>query len=455
MAGIGFRLQALITKGSYLESTSAYLSSAVIACGPWLAGVMGMLIVSRTSAMYLNNDDRMLLLATIVSVFAASLLFAGGPQLLITRYLADCIYLGEIEDIAPTCAGVMFLLLPYGLLSVPFLLFTPFSLEYRLLVVSLFLVQTMIWLIATFLSAARRYGRIVSIFVCCYLVGAGASVGLGYLFGVAGSLAGFSLGQGCCLTLLLTSIYREFPSTRRWNLAYCGYVRKHWDTFTIGVVYNMGIWIDSLIFWFSPHAQIVHGFFHLFPPYDTTKFTLYFSTVPAAAVFMVNLETDFYRQYRRYYQLIMHKGTLKELLQARKGMMMAVRRAVGIICKLQGLIALFLCIIAPDLASWLGPGSQWVWLMRAQACAGLAQILLLVIMLFLLYIDQRRSTLCFVTLFMVCNGGFTLLSLWLGPQLYGIGYLAASLVSVVVGWLLLMSRLKQLEYFTFMKQPVR
>ena len=36
MAGIGFRLQAMVAKGSYLEATTAYLSSAIITAGPWL-----------------------------------------------------------------------------------------------------------------------------------------------------------------------------------------------------------------------------------------------------------------------------------------------------------------------------------------------------------------------------------------------------------------------------------
>ena len=36
MAGIGFRLQDLVAKGSYLEAATAYFSAAVISAGPWL-----------------------------------------------------------------------------------------------------------------------------------------------------------------------------------------------------------------------------------------------------------------------------------------------------------------------------------------------------------------------------------------------------------------------------------
>ena len=89
MAGIGFRLRALISSGSYLEAATAYLSSAVISTGPWLSGVIALLILNTTTATYLTRDDRSLLLATIIWAFAASLLIAGGPQMLLTRYLAD------------------------------------------------------------------------------------------------------------------------------------------------------------------------------------------------------------------------------------------------------------------------------------------------------------------------------------------------------------------------------
>lgn len=454
MAGIGFRLKALVAQGSYLEATTAYLSSAVISAGPWLSGVVALVVLENTTARYLSHDDQSLLLATIISAFAASLLVAGGPQMLLTRYLADRIYANDINSIAPTCTGVLFLNFPFALLTAPFLFSAPFTLSYRLLVVTLFLTLTMTWLITTFLSAARSYLRIVLIYLASYTCGSGVSLLLGYLAGVSGSLAGFVLGQLLCLSLLLGSVYREFPSTRGVSWSYLSYICTYWDLLLTGALYTLGTLIDSLIFWMSPRGVTIHGIYHLFPPYDTARFIVYLSTIPAAAIFMIHLETNFYRHYATFYLLIRTKGTLAELVRARKGMVAAVRDAARTLLKVQGMIALFLCVVARDLTAFLGLEQHWALLVRVEAFAGLGQFMMFTMMLFLLYLDRRRVVLLIVALFLFSNTALTLVSLHLGELFYGAGYLSAGWVGAVVGWFLLNAHFKQLEYQTFMTQPL-
>jgi len=374
--------------------------------------------------------------------------------MVVTRYLADRLYLNERESFAPTCAGVLFLMIPFSLPMIPFLLFAPFGIVYRLLTATLFLTLTMIWMVMAFLSAAREYIRIVLIFSLCYALGAGASVALGYLYGLIGSLAGFALGQVLCLALLLMSVCQEFPSMQNCSFAYLNNIARYWDLLLIGALYPIGIWADSIIFWLSPEGKSIQGFYHLFPPYDTAKFVIYLSTIPAAAIFMIALETDFYRHYRNYYLLIRRKGTLSDLVRAKEAMIASVQAGMGLILKVQGIVALFLCLMARDLAAFVGIAPQWVPLLRIQALAGTGQFLVFVLMLLLLYIDRRRATLLAVGTFTVCNICLTLLSLYFGRSFYGLGYLGASIIGAGLGWILLMSRLKKLEYLTFVRQPL-
>jgi len=453
MAGIGFRLRALVAAGSYLEATTAYLSSAVISTGPWLTGAAALIALNTTTATYLTQDDRTFLFATLISLFAASLLVAGGPQMLLTRYLADRLYAGELACFAPTCTGVLFLNVPFALLAVPFVLFAPFSLLYRLLAVTLFLTLTMTWLVTTFLSAAQGYLRIVLVYVFSSTCGAVASLLLGLRYGAQGSLAGFAFGELLCLALLLASVYREFPSPQAVSLVYLSYIRRFWDLWLIGMLYAWGIWIDNLLFWASPRAEVIRGFYRLFAPYDTARFVIYLSTVPAAAIFLLRLETDFFASYRDFYLSIRNKGTLADLVRARKGMVVAVRASAWAILKVQGLIALFCCIIAGDLAGALGLAPRWIPLLRLQAFAGLGQFMMFMMLLFLLYLDRRRAVLLVVVIFLLGNAGMTLTSLSLGEIFYGAGYLLAGWAGAVLGWLLLIAHLKQLEFQTFMTQP--
>jgi polysaccharide biosynthesis protein PelG len=482
MAGIGFRLQSLVRRGTVLGTTTAYLSATIITAGPWLSGVVTLLVMEKTTSSYLSEADRSLLFATIVTLFAASLIVAGGPQMLITRYVADRIYLKDVPGIAATSAGVLFLFIPFTLISLPFLLFAHFSLHYRLLVTTLFLTLTMICIIMIFLSAVYRYIDILLVFLGSYAVSIVASLILGPRYGLLGSLGGFTAGQLLCLSLLIMLIYREFPSGNgaqseeedehassdkknassprqsalgnAVSFAYLGYVRKYWNLLIIGVFYATSLWIDSFIFWASPHGVIISDFYHLFPPYDIAKFIAAISTIPGAVIFIVHLETNFDRHYQSFYHSIHNRKTLSDMVQAREGMREAVYKGLSLLLKVQGLFAIFLCLIARDLAVFLSLPPTWVPLLRMCILAGTCQFIIFVAMLLLLYIDQRRATMVFVGFFLLCNLLLTLLTLRLGPTFYGAGNLLATGIGAIVGLLLLNSRLRHLERLTFMTQPM-
>jgi uncharacterized membrane protein len=454
MAGIGFRLQALAKKGSYLEASAAYLASAVIAVGPWLVGVSALMILENSVAGYISSADYLLLFATIITVFAASLLIASGPQMLIVRYIADRLYLKDTASIAPTCSGVLFLILPIALIASPFLFFAPFDMRYRMLVMTLFLTLTMLWIVMVFLSAARGYLRILLIFVTCYAIGIGTAMLLGRQYGLLGILTGFTLGQMICLASLIMSIYFEFPPTWGISFAYLGYIRKYADLLIIGALYGAAIWVDSFVFWISPNAHIISGFYHLFPPYDTAKFVMSLSTIPTMVIFMLHLETNFHRHYHHYYQFLQTRGTLADLVRAREGMQTVVWKGTGLLLKVQGCVALFLYLVAQDLATFMKLSADWIPLLRIEILASVGQSLIFVMLLLLLYIDRRRAALLVVGVFTISNALLTGLSLYMGSSWYGMGYLGTTIIVALLGWFVLNSRLKHLEYLTFMEQPV-
>jgi uncharacterized membrane protein len=455
MAGIGFRLQSLVKKGSMLGATTAYLSAMIITAGPWLLGVVVLFILKTTASSYLSQSDRSLLLATIVIVDVASLIVAGGPQMLITRYVADRLYLKDTTNIAATCTGVLFLLIPFAIVALPFLIFFPLDVRYRLLVTTLFLTLSMILILMLFLSAVHRYLYIVLVFLLSYAVSLVASLPLGSHYGLLGSLGGFTVGQLLCLSLLIVLIYREFPASNGVSLAYLGYFRRYGILFLIGALYAAGVWVDSFLFWISPQhdALVVPGFFfHLFPPYDTAKFAAALSTIPAVAIFVVHLETNFDRYYQSFYSSILNKGTLSDLERAKEGMRKAVYKGLALVLKVQGLFAIFLCLTVQEIVAFVSLSPTWVPLMCISILAGICQSVMFIVMLLLLYIDQRRMALMLISFFILCCVLLTLLTLRLGTAFYGTGYLLATGMGAVLGLLLLNNRFKHLERLTYMSQ---
>jgi len=70
----------------------------------------------------------------------------------------------------------------------------------------------------------------------------------------------------------------------------------------------------------------------------------------------------------------------------------------------------------------------------------------------LFYLDQRRIVVWLTGLLLVCNAGFSALSIYLGAAWFGYGFAVAMLVTVLVGIWVLNRRLEALEFETYMLQ---
>lgn len=454
MAGIGLRLHRVVAGGTYLQAATAYLSSAIITAGPWLSAVFWLGLLGSAAIAFMSQADRDLLIATITYAFCASLLVTGGPQLIVTRYLADRLYVEDREAIAPTCTGVTLLAFPILILALPFLILAPFDIRYRLLATSLFITVSLIWMIVVFLSATRDYVRIVLVFLSSYALSVLAALGLGRPFGLLGSLGGFTLGQLVCLCLLIAHVYLEFPPAPTFSLAFLGHGRRYWDLLLLGLCSAVGLWIDNILFWFSGNGVAIAHFYRVFPAYDVAKLIGYLSTIPAGAVFFVQLETTFYIHYQRFYRLILEKGVLADIVMARRGMQWAARSAVLTILKIQGIAAMLILLLAPDLARLLGVPASRVPMLRLLAVGTSSQFVLMVSLLLLLYLDARRPALKVALVFACSSASLTLLTLHLGTPFYGSGYTVAAALSALLALAALHDRLKRLEYLTFMLQPM-
>src|ERR671933_2342143 len=420
MAGIGLRLHKVVAEGSYVHAGTAYLSSALISAGPWLTAVLALSLLGSAAVAFLGQADRTLLFVTITYAFSISLVLTGGPQMVVTRYLADRLYLNDTEVLAPACAGVLLGAIPLLIMTSPFVVLAPFDLGYRLLAATLLLTLSLNWLVIVFLSATRDYRRVLLVFIGSYALSLGAAVGLGHMYHLPGSLAGFTLGQAVCLVLLVDHVYLEFPSPYSITLSFLSYGRLYWDLGLIGLLYSAGMWIDNVIYWFSPSGTVIAHFYRTFPTYDSAKLVAYLFTIPAAAFFLVHLETNFYH-HKDFYRFIAEKGTLKEVRLARQGMAAAAWSGLRTMVKLQGLVAVGALLVAPSLATFLHMPPSWVPLFRVEVLAASGQFLMLSAILLLLYLDERRAALLVTVVFAVGNTALTLATVWLGHNAYGLG----------------------------------
>jgi polysaccharide biosynthesis protein PelG len=455
MAGIGFELKRAIHETSYVGTIRGYLFAAVISSGPWLLSILTMALLGVISIGFLPFQDRDLIAGTATHSFALSLVTTGVIQMFVTRYLADKLYMEQTEAIAPAYVSVLVVSCLGQFLFIMLLLSrTSLPLSYQLPAAAFYVAICGIWLSMVFLSAARDYVTIVGCFALGYGISFAGAFALGSRFGASGYMLGFAGGQVTLLALLLARVLAEFDSRESFTFAVFSYVKRYPALVGIGLIYNLAFWIDKVVFWFSSEGISVNSFLNVFPAYDSSFFLASLTIVPALAIFIVNIETDFYNHYKSFYARIINKHDWDDIRLAKQGMMRSVRSSYITLFKLQTGIMLLGIALGPAVLTALGtPQSHW-YIFRIAILAIGVQVFLLNAVMILLYLDLRGSVLIISLLFLVLNFSFTMVTVQLGYAYYGYGFLYASVICLIVAMLLMRNRFEHLEYLTFTRQPL-
>lgn len=251
----------------------------------------------------------------------------------------------------------------------------------------------------------------------------------------------------------LLLIAHHYPSAR--HLAF-DFLRPRYlypSLMAVGLFYNLGIWMDKLLFWFFPAtSQAVIGPWRASVIYDMPVFLAYLSIIPGMAVFLVKIETDFVEYYERFYDAVRHGSSLAHIEQIRNEMVDVIRQALYQIMKVQTIAVLFMVMASEALLELIGISTLYQPLLLVNVIAAGLQVVFLGVLNVFFYLDKRRIVLGLTAALVVLNAAFTLASFRLGPEFYGYGFALALLVVVLAGFWLLDRKLEVLEYETFMLQ---
>ena len=453
MAGIGLRLREVVREGSLTSGALAYLSSAFISAGPWMTAVVALGALQLSVAPWIPEEQGTLLFATITYVFALSLVLTGPLQMLLTRHLADLLYGDDWEQIAPVFAGAVVatagVLVP---VAIAFVALAPLPLGFSIGTATLFVTVGVTWVAMVFLSAARDYGRIMGFFVLGYATSVVCGALLSVPAGVTGALYGFAFGQALLLGLIAGGITKEFPVSPGVTLLPLDVVRRYADLGLLGLVYGLALWADKAIHWMVSGTSVA-GVFRVLPPYDIAVLVGYLLTIPALAVFMVQVETQFYEPYRSFYRAVEGRRGLAEINSFQHAMERAATGGFMVLVKVQTFTLLFGLLAAPWIAEIAALGGDHVGTLRIAIVAAGLQVFVLCAILLLLYLDARRTALVAGGVFAVTNVVFTLIGLYVWPDSMGVGFLASAAVSAVAAGYVAGRRLRRLTFVTFMSQP--
>lgn len=453
MAGIGFRLEKLVRGGTYVESITAHFFSTLIVAGPWLLSTLTIFCLNYFRPSNLSAYDILYFRTAITYTFAYSLIFTGLVSMSLARYLADRLYAQEQHLIIPIFNSTnLFILLLQSLIGAIFYLFAGGDLLSKLLVVLIYLAISMIWVTCAYLTALRDFASIGWAF---FIGGVVAFVGcffLGHHFALVGYFAGYLLGYMVLLGLLAARVFVEFQSNEIIDFS-VGRILQNWPLTLAGFFFMAGTWIDKLAIWWSPLSRPVTNFFRISPNYDSAAFLAMLTLIPSLSVFLIYVETDFYRHYKTYFQTVLGRGALRALLLAKEEISGSLRAGVWTLVRSQSIFTLLMIIFAPQVVHWLDLHDPVIPIVRVMALGAMCHGLFLVAMTLIAYFDYIRICCGLGFLFMVTNGLFTWATILYFPEYLGYGYFLSTMFCLAVAYVCLNWGLRELEYYTFTSQP--
>ncbi len=455
MAGIAFRLQKMLSGDSYGDVIRAYLYSAIIAAGPFLVVIATLSAIKIAVQTRLTIEEGEMFLGLIVYVFGFSMIAVSPFIYVVTRYLADKYYLKEYGAFSPSYVSVLqtvFIL--QSISAILYLRLLPLDFNAKWTLFSLYLCTSGMWIAMIYLSAARSYLWIVFAFVASGVGGIVASLVLGSKLGFNGFLYGFTIGQGLCFLLLTMQIFREFGFASSYDFGFFAYFKQHPSLVAIGIFYYAGIWVDKLIYWFSDVGQTVAPYLRVYVNYDSPMFLAYLTVVPSMAFFLVQMETSFVKVYHAYYQAVRGRATLHVIRECRQAMITNLSHHFQKYAIFQGSFSGILILFFYNISDTLGLNPYQIGIMRIGILGAFLQMGFLMILNIIFYFDFQKDALWMTLCYFVANAVFTYATLKIGYHSFGFGYTIAGFITVLVSFLMLNNKLKNLDYWTFMRQPI-
>ncbi len=458
MAGIGFELRKYLNDDSFTGTLKAYGFAGLISAGPWVLSIVGVMLIGIVAltqpVMGEGSGAGVKQFTTSVTwVMGASLILTGLLQLVFTRFVADRLYELQDDIINANLFGALVLtsLVSGGAgLVLALTLFTQ-SFAYEFLMLANFVTLSNIWIVVIFVAGLKRFKLILYAFG----VGYGATILLSVLllpFGLIGLLTGLLTGHAILLLMMVGVVLPEYPVIFTVRFDFLQRKLIFPSLIAIGFFYNLGIWVDKLLFWLHPGtSEAMIGPLRTSLIYDLPIFLAYLSIIPGMAVFLLRIETDFAEAYEGFFNAVRGNATLQEIEMLGNSMVSAVREGLFQIVRVQGATILVLYLLGPTIIDWLEISDQYVHLYYIDLVGVGAQVLMLAVLNVLFYLDKLRDALLLTASLLVSNTVLTWITLQLGPQYYGYGFGLSMTVTAFIGIILLSREMDNIEYKTFMR----
>lgn len=453
MAGIGFTLKRVITKGGLSSFAVGSLSGVFIVAGPSLMAMASLWLITGPLAA-VGEANMGQFTALLVYTFAATIILSGGLQYSFTRYVADAIHRGD-ERVA---VGALLRLLA-GLVPSAFALAA--SAAYALPVLPgvslpaamalcgwLAASVTAMWVLVLFSSMLRAYGRILGLYAASMALAVLAAWALKGA-GSPGLVAAFSLAYTALdLGLLVLIVLEHRPLRPPRGSAVLAMARRYPALFWYGIAYYAAGWVDKAVYWIAEGVAMEGTALRLYPPMDSVAYFAGLSMVPGLVFFIVSSETDYFAALRRFLTALSGKP-YRKIRQCLEELNRKARLSLSRLGIFQAGLSLAAILVAPLLVAH--PAVQRIPFALYVAGA-VFHLVALAAQNFLFYIEAYVPALGGALAFLGGSLAASIASALLvpgGPP--GLGYLAGAALSALVSVRSLYASLRSLDRVLYTK----
>lgn len=455
MAGIGFELVKLLRERTYRSLLKAYGLTTLMGSGVMLFSLFSIGVICFFTLFAIPSiETTQQFLAIVIYLFSTSMILSSLLQFTFFRFIADLVFLRKFDQITPNYLGVLCLQLGLSLVvAVPviYFYFSEYSLYLQILLMSNFIVLTLIWISIVILSGFKTYRKISFAIV----IGYSLFILLHFYWEQYRDLntlvLEFLLTQSVLLVIMLYAIITTYPTH---DLIKFDFIKKeHFYVYLVfaNFFYNLGFWIDKFLFWSNDQTgYVVFSPLKLSPIYDLPIFIAFMSIIPASSVFMMKMESQFAFAYPKMMETIFKGKPRSEIHAQYQAIVLSGKETMTSVIKTQWFVLVILFLSSGYIFSKIHIGTIYLNLLFVVLVGGSLQFLVWCLLSLMYYMTKYKEAMILGGFFFLSNYFLTWVSLQAGPIYYGYGLCLSSLISILIGFILLNRNFRDIEYFTFM-----
>lgn len=455
MAGIGFELKKIYGRKTLVDNMWGTLYATMTTIGPTVMTAVLMIVLQiLLNQAQITQLEIRFFISSITYALLIAFLISNFLSTVISRYIADCIYLKDISNISSSLfgsitlstiiSGIVMLVLSFGIYFYNPSVSLTFLLPYYLLGIMV----TDTYILMTYASAIKQYKQITFGFL------GGAAIAILVYFVCRAAIPSLSKTESATISLLSCYFFivlilvfqsvKAFGISKRGSFQFLAYFRKYPRLIISSCAYALGLYGPTIIYWMFSGMSEQINIFKTTPVYDLSLFLAFTVNMPALVIFVVKVETAFYDSYTAYVSAL-NTGSYSLIEKEREKMVRVLRHELFFVFEIQLIITVVsVCILSvflPYLSISANVLHMFIILSLAMYTIFCMYFTFIVFYYFSDYDGAFIGSLIFLIVTIVCS------FFMLNAAFYSLPLLIGGLCGWVVSFLLLRHRMNNLTSF--------